>query len=68
MEMADDVEVKLDVFDEQMYMSVLNVYAPIIIKIVKTFRQLPRFNAYLVKSKYVSDRLFDRAKYSIGNI
>ena len=57
-DMTDDVEVKLDLF-EQMYVSVLNEHTPIIVKRVKTFKQPPWFNVDLAKSIAARDRLFD---------
>ena len=64
--MMDDVEIKLDLF-EQMYISVLNETASIIAKNVNTFTQPPWFNADLAKSIVARDRLFDCAKHSSDN-
>ena len=63
-DMTDDVEVKLDLF-EQMYISVLNEHVPIIVKRVTTVKQPPWFNADLAKSIAARDRLFNCAKPSI---
>ena len=62
-DMTDDVEEKLDLF-EQMYISVLNEHAPIVVKRVKTVKQPPWFNADLAKSIAARDRLFNYAKHS----
>ena len=58
-DMTDDVEVKLDLF-EQMYikLSVLNEHTPIIVKDVNTDKQRPWFNANLAKFIAARDRLF----------
>jgi len=61
-DMTDDVEVKLDLF-EHMYIYVLNEHAHIIVKRVKTFKQHPWFNADLAKYTAARDRLFDYAKH-----
>ena len=61
--MADDVEVKVDLF-EQLYLSVLNEHAPIVEKRVKTIRQPPWFTADLGILILDRDRLFNSYKHS----
>ena len=62
-DLMDDVDEKLDLF-EQMYISVLNEHAPIVVKRVKTVKQPPWFNADLAQSIAARDRLFNCAKTS----
>ena len=61
--MTDDVDEKLDLF-EQMFISVLNDHAPVVVKRVKTVKQPPWFNADLAQSIAARDRLFNSAKTS----